>query len=265
MAQESLDFGLTSAPPAAASSQSRAAPSAPATPAAPSPVAASDKPVRATLSDPSTPAPSASDRVKIGDNEYSADELQALAQHKAAEDVRKASLPASPDQYSVRLPEDFKVPPGLDFKIAGADDPVLGGIIQQAQTFAHEIGLSQSQFEKMVSFHAATQLQTEQFIATARQAEVDKLGVSGTARVTAIENWLTAHLGPELAKPQLQTLATARHVEGWEKLIQKFSSGGGSSFSQAHRTAPDNSKIPGYEGMSFEQRRYAQDQRSGRR
>ena len=34
-------------------------------------------------------------------------------------------------------------------------------------------------------------------------------------------------------------------------------------FSQSHRVAPDaDSKIPGYENMSFEQRRFAQDQKA---
>jgi hypothetical protein len=41
--------------------------------------------------------------------------------------------------------------------------------------------------------------------------------------------------------------------------MQKFQSQGAASFSQAHRVAPDSNEIPGYDKMSFEQRRYAQD------
>jgi hypothetical protein len=33
-------------------------------------------------------------------------------------------------------------------------------------------------------------------------------------------------------------------------------------FSQQHRTPPEANKIPGYENMSFEQRRHAQEQRA---
>jgi hypothetical protein len=47
--------------------------------------------------------------------------------------------------------------------------------------------------------------------------------------------------------------------------MQKISSQGAASFSQSHRTAPDANPIPGYESMSFEQKRYAQEQNAARR
>jgi hypothetical protein len=74
--------------------------------------------------------------------------------------------------------------------------------------------------------------------------------VSTPDPVRAHDNQLAPHL-----VRRSQTLATAKHVEGWEKLIRAFSSQGSAGFSQAHRTAPDDSKIPGYDGMTFEQRR----------
>jgi hypothetical protein len=266
MSETQLDFGMVSD----TTSSSASAPAAPApapppraTPQAPAP--SRDQPLRSTLRDPSEPTAPATDRVKVGDREFTHDELTSLAQRQADEDVRRATLPATSDLYELKLPDDFVVPPGIQFQFADAD-PVLGEVISQAKAFAHEIGLSQENFSKMLSFHAASQLKTEQFIATARQAEITKLGVTGTARVTAIENFLKAHLGDDLAKPMLATLATAKQVEGWEKLAQKMSSQGGSSFSQAHRSGqPDPNRIPGYESMSFEQRRAAQDSLAARR
>jgi hypothetical protein len=192
------------------------------------------RPVERTIDQP----PSTGDRIKIGENEFTAEDLQALAQHKATEDVRKASLPASADAYELKLPDDFKAPAGVEFKFA-TDDPVLSGVIQQAQAFAHANGLSQEQFSGMMGLYAASMSQQESFITTARAAEVDKLGVNGSARVDAVSRWLKAHLGDELAGPMLQTLATAKHVDGFEKLIHKMSSQGGAGFSQPHRAQSD--------------------------
>jgi hypothetical protein len=48
--------------------------------------------------------------------------------------------------------------------------------------------------------------------------------------------------------------------------MQKISSQGTASFSQSHRVPPeDSSKIPGFDNMSFEQRRQAQDNLAVRR
>jgi hypothetical protein len=47
--------------------------------------------------------------------------------------------------------------------------------------------------------------------------------------------------------------------------MHKFQSQGAASFSQAHRVAPDDNKIPGYDKMSFAEKRLAQDQRAAQR
>jgi capsid assembly protein len=152
---------------------------------------------------------------------------------------------------------------GIGFRFA-TEDPVLGPLIGEAKAFAHEAGLSQAQFERFMSLYAASQLQQQSFISNAAKAEQQKLGVNGPQRVDAVSVWLKAHLGDDLAMPMLQTMATERQVRGWEKLIGKFSNQGGAGFSQQHRSQPDDKKIPGYENMSFEQRRQAQDRLAGR-
>jgi hypothetical protein len=61
-------------------------------------------------------------------------------------------------------------------------------------------------------------------------------------------------------------MVTASHLKFIEAVMQKLESQGVGSFSQSHRVAPDaDSRIPGYENMSFEQRRFAQDQAAARR
>jgi hypothetical protein len=72
-------------------------------------------------------------------------------------------------------------------------------------------------------------------------------------------------MGEADAAPIRATIVTDAHLRFYEKLMNKISSQGTASFSQSHRVAPDTNPIPGYETMSFEQRRYAQDQLAARR
>jgi hypothetical protein len=86
-------------------------------------------------------------------------------------------------------------------------------------------------------------------INTARTAEIAKLGPTAPARVDAVINWLTGMDGSADkgdAKALAGMLVTARHVEAFERIINKVTSQGTASFSQSHRVAPD-AKIPGYE------------------
>ena len=56
-------------------------------------------------------------------------------------------------------------------------------------------------------------------------------------------------------------LVTAQQVIELENFMTRQTTQGGAAFSQSHRVPPESpAKIPGYENMSFEQRRLAQDQ-----
>jgi hypothetical protein len=94
-----------------------------------------------------------------------------------------------------------------------------------------------------------------------RTAEVAKLGATGAARVDAVTRYLDASGLGGLKSGVI----TADHVIAWEKHITQLTPQGGAPFSQSHRLSPDTAKIPGYEGMSFEQKRHAQDQLAQRR
>jgi hypothetical protein len=96
-------------------------------------------------------------------------------------------------------------------------------------------------------------------------AEVAKAGVNAPQRVDAVGKWITAELGEADAKPIRATIVTDAHLRFYERLMNKVSSQGTASFTQSHRVAPDSQGIPGFEKMSFEQRRYAQDQQAARR
>ena len=67
------------------------------------------------------------------------------------------------------------------------------------------------------------------------------------------------------ARPIRATLATEAHLRFYETIMTKLSNQGSASLSQSGRVAPDDKAIPGFKDMSFEQRRYAQDQLAARR
>lgn len=193
---------------------------------------------------------SASGQVK--DKEFG-EHLNELSAFKAADDVKRLSRPQKPDEYQVALPQDFKAPEGIDFKFNDGD-PLLA----QARTAAHEMGLTQDQFSKMLGIYAGSRIGETQAFANAKTAEIAKLGPAGSTRVTAVTTFLNSALGPEAA-PLIDSIWTASAIQSWEKLITRLSGQGAGSFSSAHREPPEAAgKIPGFATMTFEQKRDAQ-------
>lgn len=183
------------------------------------------------------------------------DELKAF---KAADDVRRGSLPATPEAYKVELPTDFKAPPGIDFKF-DASDPVLTA----AQKWAHGAGLTQEQFQQSLGLYAAAKVGEEAQINAARTREIEKLGPTAPARVDNVTRWLSGMDGSTDkgdAKALAQMLVTARHVEAFERLITRFTNQGTASFSQKHRDVDTGRVAPEvYEKMSYgEKKAYAE-------
>lgn len=179
-----------------------------------------------------------------------------LSVFKAEADVRAQAVPVSPDKYEIKLPEGFKPPEGMQFEF-NADDPAL----IEARKAAHELKLDQAGFSRMLGIYAANKLGEAQAVSTAREAEMSKLGSTGPQRLEAIETWLNAKVGDK-AKVLVATLKNypvAANVEALEGVIRAFSSQGGGGVTQSGREGQDDAgKIPGYETMTFTQRRAAQ-------
>jgi hypothetical protein len=169
-------------------------------------------------------------KVKVGDMEVSQAELQEFFQAKGEADLRKASLPATPNDYVPVLPENFKLPAGVDFTVDAAD-PMLADV----RSWAHGKGLSQSDFSELIGIYATGKGHEQAFINTATAAEVAKMGMNGVQRVTALETWLRGMVGDKLAGPMRQMMATADIVKGLEIIQARMVSQGAASFSQAHR------------------------------
>jgi hypothetical protein len=198
--------------------------------------------------------------LKVGKYEVSEAELASMMDRQAQDDLRKATVPPSPDAYELKISPDAKLPGNVEFKFDGNDPSLIA-----AKNWAHARGLDQGAFSEMLTLYASHVAQQQQVLATRAAAEVAKAGVNAPARVDAVGKWITAEMGEADAAPIRATLVTDSHLRFYERMMQKVSSQGTASFSQSHRAPPDTNPIPGFEGMSFEQRRFAQDQNAARR
>jgi hypothetical protein len=196
----------------------------------------------------------------VGRYEIDERSLGEMLQRQAQEDLRRATVPASAEAYEAKLPADLKLPAGQQYKF-DVNDPSLVA----ARNLAHAKGWSQQDFSEALGIFASHIAGQEAQIAERSRAEIAKAGVNAPQRVDAVGKWITAEVGEADARPIRATIVTDAHLRFYERLMQKAETQGVGSFSQSHRAAPEDNKIPGYENMSFEQRRFAQDQRLARR
>jgi hypothetical protein len=156
-----------------------------------------------------------------------------LAAFEAGDKVRRSTLPPSPNDYKAELPADFKIPDGIKYEFNNTD-PLLA----QAQAVAHEAGLSQDQFSKLLAIYAGGQVSSQQQIATARNAEVQKLGAAGPARIDALTTFFRSYLGETDGNAVMARAFTAADVQRLEKLVSKITGQGGASFRGNGREPP---------------------------
>ncbi|WP_156163322.1 hypothetical protein [Bradyrhizobium sp. LTSP857] len=199
-------------------------------------------------------------KVQVGKYEVSEDELAAMMDRQAQDDLRKATIPPTPADYKLQISPDAKLPGGVEFKF-DASDPSLTA----AKNWAHSKGLDQGAFSEMLTLYASHVAQQQAALAEVSRAEIAKAGVNAPQRVDAIGKWIRAEVGDADARPILATMVTDAHLRFFEKMQHRVTSQGGASFSQSHRVPADDKAIPGYAKMSFEQRRFAQDQRAAQR
>jgi len=202
------------------------------------------------------------ERIKVGEAEFTNEEILAALSEKASRDSNLLSVPAKPSDYKLDLPADFKLPEGVSFTF-NAKDPIKGPALESAREWAKANSLTQEQFSSLLGLYAGSQAHEAKLIFDGAAAEKQKMGPAGTARVIAVTNFLKAELGDDLAKPFLQTLVLEKMVTGWERLIQKRTSQGVPGFRTTGREAPEaNGHLPsGPEGekiwsaMSYTQKK----------
>lgn len=190
-------------------------------------------------------------------NDKFAERVNRLTAFEAEQSVRKNTLPKSEADYQVKLPASFQAPEGVKFEF-DMNDPALA----QARKIALARGVDQETFSDMLGVFAATKIADHTNAAKAREANIAQLGAAGPQRIEAVATWLQARAGDDgkHVADFLRKFPSAAIVKAMESLIKQFSSQGGTDFSQQHRETVDANagKIPGYENMSFAQRRAAQ-------
>lgn len=141
----------------------------------------------------------------------------------AAEHAEKAkAIPAEAKLYKAELPADFvkALPPDVKFNFDDKD-PVRGPILSEARTVAHELGVDQVGFSKLLALQAKLEMSNaaaaDAAAAEAIKAETAKLGDKGPARVAAVESYLKANFTSEqyeAARPFANTAASFEFIEG---------------------------------------------------
>jgi hypothetical protein len=202
-------------------------------------------------------APQEERMVKVRDSDHSEQAVVDALAFKAEQDVRKQSLPPSPDKYEVKLPPSFKAPEGVKFEF-DMNDPAL----KNFREMAHARGMDQETFSDALGIYAANKISEQQRLAPARAAELSKLGSAAENRINSVETWLKARVGnkADLIVSQMRAYPVAAMVETFETLMRDFSNQGGADFTQHGRSEQERptGKIAGYENMTFAQKRAAQ-------
>jgi hypothetical protein len=209
------------------------------------------------------PAPPAADagKIKIGKFEVSETELASMLQRQSAEDLRKATLPPSPQDYKLSLPENLTLPGNGQYRFDEAGNKAS---FDAVKAWAHSRGLSQSDFSNLMGLYASHHAAQDAMLAARAREELAKVGPNSAMRLDAITRWVRGEVGDADAGPIMAATVTDAQLRFLERMQEKLTSQGVGSFSQSHRAAPDDQGIPGYEKMSFEQRRFAQDQIAAR-
>jgi hypothetical protein len=177
------------------------------------------------------PAPAAAQaKVKVGDIEISPEALSAMMQRQAEQDLRKATLPASPELYEAKLPEGMKLPGGIEYKFDLTDPSMIA-----ARNLAHAKGWSQQDFSDALGIFASHIAGQEAKLAEIARAEIARAGPNAPQRVDFVGKWLDGFMGTADAKPIKATICTDAHLRFIEKVISSLTSQGAASFSGKHR------------------------------
>lgn len=196
-------------------------------------------------------------KIKIGDAEYTEQQVRDSIAFKVEQDVRKSALPKSPADYQLTLPPAFQAPEGVTFE-PDASDPLY----QFARDQAFRRGMDQETFSEMYGVYAAAEIAKHQHTHYVREANLAALGSAAPARLDAISTWLTARAGDDgkAMGEFLHRFPAVGMVRAVENLIRQFSGQGNADFSQSGRQQQEQqSNIPSFDGSNFSQVRAAQD------
>jgi hypothetical protein len=143
--------------------------------------------------------------------------------HEAHAEKLKA-LPTKAEDYKldVKLPEDFKLPDGLDIKDLKVDDN--DPRVKPLRELALKHQLPQEVVDELIALDAQTQIAAFTKHDELLQAEMKKLGENGKARVSAMESFLQKQVSPAQYEAMRPFIGDAEAFAGLEALITKITS-----------------------------------------
>jgi hypothetical protein len=198
-------------------------------------------------------------KLVVGDLTLSADDIKSILAEKAARDSRAANRPADAGGYSLDLPGDFELPPGIAEWRWNVDDPTTAALLGSAKEWAFANGLDQPAFSKLLGIYAGHQITEERRFSEAKAAEVGKLGTNAAGRVDAVNTWLESQVGSQLAHELRRTMVTAGQVKAYEQLMRNFVSQGVSGNPGAGRDGAHN-QPPKVDQTTYDRMSYAEKQ-----
>lgn len=126
------------------------------------------------------------------------------------EQERLNARPESPDKYALQVPEGV-LPEELQLQL-DENDP----IVTEARQYAHDLGLSQEQFDGLMGLYAKAQLQN----LPDTQAEAEKLGENADKRLERVESWMSQHLSDSARQTIADQFVSAGLVEVLEEVME---------------------------------------------
>jgi hypothetical protein len=147
-----------------------------------------------------------------------------LVTAKTAHEEKIKALPTKAEDYKldVKLPQDLKLPDGLDIADLKVDDndPRVGPLRELA--LKHQ--LPQEVIDELIALDAQTQIAAFTKHDELLQAEMKKLGENGKARVSAMESFLQKQVSPAQYEAMRPFIGDAEAFAGLEALITKITS-----------------------------------------
>lgn len=145
--------------------------------------------------------------------------------------ARKVGVPESPEGYAFDVTK-LEVPPHVKLNTA-EDDPTM----QWFRKTAHELGIKQSQFEKIVSGY----LQTQVPLLPNPEVELTKLGENAQERLRIIDHNLLQRLPEENYHALMNEMTSAESIRAIELLLSQSPPDGPAGFDAMSMT-PGNTE-----------------------
>lgn len=118
---------------------------------------------------------------------------------------------AAPEKYELNMPDDLKIPEGVEMDLK-ADDPMVDWFFG----FAKENGMSQ----EMVDGAIKQYIEIELGAMPNMEEEIGKLGDHGQDRLLRVHNWMSGKLKPEEVAALDPLMTSAASIEALEKLMK---------------------------------------------